>query len=73
VEATVSDTGSGVEPDILERLFEPFHTTKTQGLGLGLTISRSIVEDHEGRLWAMPNSPRGLTLLISLPLSEKFP
>jgi signal transduction histidine kinase len=66
-EVTVSDTGPGVSPDIAERLFEPFFTTKHDGLGLGLSISRSIVEAHDGRLWAATESPRGATFHVQLP------
>jgi C4-dicarboxylate-specific signal transduction histidine kinase len=52
----VQDFGSGVEPENMERLFEPFYSTKPQGMGMGLRISRSIVEAHGGRLWAAPNA-----------------
>lgn len=61
VEVAVSDTGVGLEPALLARIFEPFFTTKTSGLGLGLSISRSIIEAHRGRLWAEPNSGGGST------------
>ena len=67
-EVTVSDTGPGVSPEVAARLFEPFFTTKRDGLGLGLSISRSIVEAHDGRLWASPNAPRGAIFHVELPL-----
>jgi C4-dicarboxylate-specific signal transduction histidine kinase len=54
----VQDLGSGVEPENMERLFEPFYSTKPQGTGMGLRISRSIVEAHGGRLRAAPNAGR---------------
>jgi hypothetical protein len=54
----VRDTGSGLSTDRLSRLFEPFYTTKPDGLGMGLPICRSIIEVHGGRLWATPNEPR---------------
>jgi C4-dicarboxylate-specific signal transduction histidine kinase len=67
-EVTVSDTGPGVSPEVAVRLFEPFFTTKRDGLGLGLSISRSIVEAHEGRLWASSNAPHGAVFHVELPL-----
>ena len=59
VSVEVRDSGPGFAPAALERVFEPFHTTKPGGLGLGLSICRSIIEAHNGRLWASPNVPRG--------------
>jgi signal transduction histidine kinase len=52
----VQDSGIGLDPDRLERIFEPFYTTKPQGIGIGLSISRSIIESHGGRLWTEPAS-----------------
>jgi len=63
----VQDAGSGLKPDEMDRLFEAFYTTKPQGMGMGLAISRSIIEAHGGRLWAEPNQGPGATFLISLP------
>jgi C4-dicarboxylate-specific signal transduction histidine kinase len=67
VEVTVSDTGSGFAPGVERRLFTPFFTTKSHGLGVGLAISRSIVECHGGRLWAMSGPGVGATFRFSLP------
>jgi PAS domain S-box-containing protein len=67
---SVSDSGPGLDSTSLDRLFEPFHTTKTQGLGLGLTISRRILEAHGGRLWATANVPRGAVFQFTLPVGE---
>jgi signal transduction histidine kinase len=67
VELIVRDTGGGVPPESAHRLFEPFFTTKREGLGLGLPISRSIVEAHGGQLWASPNAPRGTAFHVRLP------
>ena len=61
VSVEVRDSGPGFAPAALERVFEAFHTTKPGGLGLGLSICRSIIEAHNGRLWASPNVPRGAT------------
>ncbi len=66
VEVTVHDTGSGIPPGVRERLFEPFFTTKRDGLGMGLSISRSIIEAHGGRLWAHAED-RGTTFTFNLP------
>jgi two-component system sensor kinase FixL len=67
VEISVSDGGAGIPSADLERIFEPFVTTKSNGLGLGLVICRSIVEAHGGRLWATNNADRGATLHCELP------
>ena len=64
---SVQDAGVGFKPEEMDRLFEAFYTTKPDGMGMGLAISRSIIEAHGGRLWAEPNSGPGATFLISLP------
>jgi signal transduction histidine kinase len=64
---SVSDTGVGLPPQESDKIFNAFFTTKTHGTGMGLRISRSIVESHGGRLWASDNSPRGATLQFTLP------
>ncbi len=69
---TVSDSGCGLPVDWSERLFEAFFTTKPQGTGMGLCISRRIVESHGGRLWAGDNEIRGATFQFTLP-SEADP
>lgn len=63
----VSDTGGGISPEAMTQLFEPFFTTKAQGMGLGLPLSRSIVESHGGRLWATTDDDRGATFHLQLP------
>jgi PAS domain S-box-containing protein len=68
----VSDSGPGLPPANLARIFEAFYTTKSSGLGMGLSICRSIVEAHGGRLWAMPNKPRGATFCMMLPVGENL-
>ena len=64
---SVSDTGAGIEPKQAEQIFNAFFTTKPQGTGMGLPISRSIIESHGGRLWATANSGRGATFQFTLP------
>jgi len=67
VHLQVRDVGSGLSPEILNRLFEPFFTTKAKGMGMGLAVSKSIIEVHGGRIWAEPNQDRGAAFHISLP------
>jgi two-component system sensor kinase FixL len=67
VAISIRDTGPGVKEPDLERIFEPFVSAKPGGLGMGLAISRSIVEAHGGRIWATVNPDRGLTLHVDLP------
>jgi PAS domain S-box-containing protein len=65
---TIKDSGPGLDPERLGHLFDSFFSTKPQGLGLGLTISRSIIEAHSGRLWADANAPRGAIFQFTLPI-----
>ena len=67
----VRDSGPGLSPGALGRVFEPFYTTKTEGLGIGLSISRSIVEAHGGRLWAASNEPYGSVFRLFLPTLQE--
>ena len=67
VRIEVEDNGPGVPPDIVERLFEPFETTKQRGMGLGLSLSREIVRAHQGRLWLDHTSATGSTFVLELP------
>ena len=67
VSVEVRDSGPGFAPAALERVFEAFYTTKPGGLGLGLSICRSIIEAHNGRLWASANLPRGASFQFALP------
>ena len=68
VVVTVCDSGNGLDPGKLDRVFDAFYTTKRNGMGLGLTISRSIIEAHGGRLWAAPNMPRGAIFRFTVPI-----
>jgi len=67
VKLLVRDSGTGVDPDTIERLFDAFYTTKSKGMGVGLSISRSIIERHDGRLWAEANEGPGATFSFCLP------
>ena len=69
VEITVEDSGEGIAPENLDRVFVAFFTTKDNGVGIGLTISRSIILDHGGRLWVTWNRERGVTFHFTLPMS----
>ncbi|WP_295449060.1 ATP-binding protein [uncultured Thiodictyon sp.] len=73
VEVSVSDGGHGIAPDQLGQLFEPFFTTKPHGMGIGLAISRTIIEAHGGRIWAENNGSDGATFRFTLPLVEESP
>jgi signal transduction histidine kinase len=64
---SVQDAGMGFEPKDADRLFEAFYTTKSDGMGIGLSVSRSIIESHHGRLWAAPNDGPGATFSFSIP------
>ena len=68
---SVSDTGVGLPPQQADQIFNAFFTTKLQGTGMGLRISRSIVESHGGRLWAADNSQRGASFYIALPTQSR--
>jgi signal transduction histidine kinase len=63
------DSGEGIAPDQLPRLFETFFTTKEEGMGLGLSLAQSIIQLHRGRIWAENNSARGATFHFTLPVS----
>jgi PAS domain S-box-containing protein len=69
VSVEVQDSGPGFAPGALERVFDAFYTTKSDGLGLGLSVCRSIVEAHNGQLWACPNLPRGAIFRFVLPVN----
>jgi PAS domain S-box-containing protein len=67
VNVAVQDAGVGIDPRSAERIFEAFYTTKSAGMGMGLSVSRSIIENHCGRLWAAPNDGPGTTISFSIP------
>jgi len=70
IEVAVCDTGPGMEPEVLEKLFDSFYTTKPDGLGIGLSICRSIIEAHNGELWAKVNPKGGSTFTFTLPTAS---
>ncbi|WP_283807705.1 ATP-binding protein [Bradyrhizobium sp. LTSPM299] len=67
VRVGVQDTGPGLNPESLSRLFEPFYTTKPEGMGMGLSICRAIIEAHGGRLWATGCEPQGALFEFTIP------
>jgi signal transduction histidine kinase len=67
VRVNVRDAGVGIDPQAMDKLFDAFYTTKSDGMGIGLSVSRSIVEKHHGRLWAEPNDGPGATFSFSIP------
>jgi PAS domain S-box-containing protein len=68
VQVTVEDSGVGLDPNTMQKIFEPFYTTKPTGMGMGLSISRSILQSHGGRLWATANDGPGTTFCFTLPM-----
>jgi two-component system, LuxR family, sensor kinase FixL len=71
IRVAVQDSGAGIDPQDMDRIFTAFFTTKPEGLGMGLPISRSIIEAHGGRLWATPNAGPGVTVQFTLPTSDE--
>jgi PAS domain S-box-containing protein len=69
----VRDSGAGMDPQSVDRIFDAFFTTKPTGMGMGLSISRSIIEAHGGRIWAAPNDGPGLTVQFTLPIEAEIP
>jgi signal transduction histidine kinase len=66
---SVADTGTGIAPQDIDRIFNPWFTTKSDGMGMGLSICRSIIEAHDGRLWVAPNTPQGAIFQFTLQAS----
>ena len=72
VQVTVEDTGVGIEDSALESIFQPFRTSKTKGMGMGLSICRSIVQAHGGRIWAERGAERGAEFHVLLPVDSEL-
>jgi signal transduction histidine kinase len=70
VMVTVEDSGPGIEPENIDRIFNPLFTTKSHGMGMGLSICRSIVEAHDGRVWASLGNPHGSVFHVLLPCHD---
>lgn len=70
VEIAVTDTGQGIPPDVAEQLFQPFVTTKADGMGIGLSVCRTIIESHGGRIWVEPGADCGSVFRFSVPVAE---
>jgi two-component system sensor kinase FixL len=70
IQVEIKDCGTGIHPEKISTLFEPFQSSKRDGLGLGLSISRSIIEAHRGQIYAKNNPDRGATFYFSLPVHE---
>jgi signal transduction histidine kinase len=71
VAVSFEDSGIGIDEAKAERLFEPFYTTKARGLGIGLSVCRTIVQAHGGRIWATANPERGATFHVTLPCHQE--
>jgi signal transduction histidine kinase len=69
---TVTDAGVGISAENVDRLFNAFFTTKSSGMGMGLSICRSIIKAHGGRLWATANVPHGATFQFTLPVNADY-
>jgi signal transduction histidine kinase len=67
VQVTVEDSGIGIDPNTIQKIFDPFYTTKSTGMGMGLSISRSILQHHGGRLWATAKDGPGTSFHFTLP------
>jgi signal transduction histidine kinase len=67
---SVSDSGPGLDPATVDRIFEPFYSTKEGGVGIGLSICRSIIEAHEGKIWARQNNAPGSAFQFTLPIAN---
>jgi two-component system, LuxR family, sensor histidine kinase DctS len=70
ITVSISDRGCGIPPEVREQLFQPFFSTKAEGMGMGLNICRSIIEFHSGRVWAEPNPGGGSVFSFTLPVGD---